>query len=1410
MKGAERHKDNKPKVLAIHGAKSNSTVTKIQLNNLNITEEKYDITYVDGLITEGRGDQDIHNFVDGPFHSWYYETTDERFKESFLEAVVHVCEKILSEGPFNIIYGFSQGATIAAAVGAIHSHIEFRNFVLKWAKIDSQCSEEFLCKAPCDHMILGCASEDPSILSSKVFNFSMIENYVKISSFHLVGISDPFRPNSEKMSRFFYDARVNYMSDGHTISFMNSDSVVLKKLTESLCYGRNVISMHPPKLKKVSDITSIGVMSSCQLVGVQLANLVSCPTILEVLKSKRSSRPLLYNARDSYAEHCTTYGDVVNFIVGGAGDLRRLGVRPGEVVAFGAPPSGGATSALALLSIMAQTTAAPLAPSTTKADTLYFMEQYAPKHLILFHGIDNPGVEAAFKEFARDGRAALHYACIVDNQNKPGMFVYRSKFSLFSSFPGVVGESLSNPIEGNALLLGTSGTTSKPKIVQIGHGAIVQNGHILSRSLNLNDNDCCYSIMPLFHIGGISASILSSICAGSSICCDAETFTPEKMVDALALSNPQPTWYSSVPFIHKATVSYIKSMATEDAFSKYGICKNGVWETGHSLRFIRSGAAALLVQDASLLSSTFGHIPVIPTYSMSEQMPITHFFGEKLDTCSHESGNVGVPVATSLAIVDSENLTPLPFGVEGEIAICGPTVMKEYLNNEDANSTAFFELTLPLDSKHPFQRGRYMLTGDIGILNQEGHVTLKGRKKELIKKGGEQISLFEIEEILDGHPWIEISICFAVPSNLYGEEVGLALVITETAPSGISEEQVIQAIRDKFEEKDLPPYKWPTKYKIVKKDKLPKTKTNKYIRIGLAKILGFDEEDVYKNNAFIDWEVINGFRFVLACYVIFMHIGSNKSWGAFNNLRGWPWHVHVFFTLGGFSLAAPMNPKIKRKFKFFVARFMAMYPMYIVALIFVFVNLLVSCRPSTFRNTFHWDNQPNDLFIDADEKNGYTDLFCEGTPATPQSYWASLFLTLIVYLLGVPITPMWLLSWWMGYYFWYTAMYYQSLMVFPVVYNKLLTWRRNMKLLVISMALMQIINLFILIFSWFLFQNYSGYNHFDENGNMNNPKEFTDGKIGNFVVLGWYLFSPFWMIYFFLGILVAFLYDAYWPAECKHSHVWGYVADGCSILMLVWSIIIICQGTTYNHWILRPEAANSNTDVAIVNRLWDSICGRLVAPITTLWLFSLATGKGWTASIFRSTYLVHLSTHAYNCFLFHQPVAQWYYAATRPGLWWNWWQYRKTMYWFSPNPCPVNWFEYFFIIFLTVVFSALMNFAIQPLVEASISFLRRSIFQSDFDNEEIGNVLIRIIEDMTGITPKLDWTLDQCGLSSLGLPQLATRLNRAMSTDTKHSCISQRDLYDVKTVGDLHEILESNISQTSRTFKSSLDSILHT
>lgn len=148
--------------------------------------------------------------------------------------------------------------------------------------------------------------------------------------------------------------------------------------------------------------------------------------------------------------------------------------------------------------------------------------------------------------------------------------------------------------------------------------------------------------------------------------------------------------------------------------------------------------------------------------------------------------------------------------------------------------------------------------------------------------------------------------------------------------------------------------------------------------------------------------------------------------------RGFPWHVHTFFLLGGFSLASPMNPSITKKLSYVTKRIAHMYPAYALALVFGLANLLVVCRPSTFRQEFHWDSQPDDLY----QPDGtLSPLFCEGTPLFQTSYWASLISTIVIYIAGLAVTPFYPANWWLGYYLWFSSMFYQVCRTLP----KLLT-----------------------------------------------------------------------------------------------------------------------------------------------------------------------------------------------------------------------------------------------------------------------------------------------------------------------------------------------------------------------------------
>ena len=189
--------------------------------------------------------------------------------------------------------------------------------------------------------------------------------------------------------------------------------------------------------------------------------------------------------------------------------------------------------------------------------------------------------------------------------------------------------------------------------------------------------------------------------------------------------------------------------------------------------------------------------------------------------------------------------------------------------------------------------------------------------------------------------------------------------------------------------------------------------------------------------------------------------------------------------------------------------------MYAVALFFGLINLLVVCRPSTFDQNFTYSSRPLDL------DRGF---FCEGTPLTPSSYWGSLVLTIITYTFGLMATPTFVGTWWLGYFLWFSSMYYQCLAFFPTTYNAFfkMTRRKTELILKIIIALM-ILNVTILVGFWFFARDAPNFGEdYDEAANWN---------LG---ILTFYLFGPFWVLYFVIGIATAFLYDAYRPTS-KHN-----------------------------------------------------------------------------------------------------------------------------------------------------------------------------------------------------------------------------------------------------------------------------------
>lgn len=349
-----------------------------------------------------------------------------------------------------------------------------------------------------------------------------------------------------------------------------------------------------------------------------------------------------------------------------------------------------------------------------------------------------------------------------------------------------------------------------------------------------------------------------------------------------------------------------------------------------------------------------------------------------------------------------------------------------------------------------------------------------------------------------------------------------------------------------------------------------------------------------------------------------------------------------------------------------------------------------------------------------------------------------------------------------------------------------------MGFLVKIMILLQVANAIILFLAWLMLSGRIGYGHYNtETGEPNEPMFYSNGAPYNTAMLSFYLFGPFWVTYFAIGMVIAFLYDAVKPSEKHNARIWGWIADGCTFVMVSIGIVVICQGDGHSQEkFFRPPEADEYTDDAITSRLWDNISGRIMCPVTSLWIFALSTGKGYTAAILRNQFLVHfLGPNSYGCFLFHQVVGQWYYAVTRKGAWWNWWRYRKRFYWFSPAPCPVEWYEYFYLVGLVVVFSQFVEHTLLPAVKKGLRILDRRQ-QDEKEEVDVTQTLFHIIEGVTGIEPEIEFSLDEVGLASVGLPVIVRMLNDAFSKKHIQCDITHQDLIRAKTMADIIAIVE--------------------
>ena len=486
-------------------------------------------------------------------------------------------------------------------------------------------------------------------------------------------------------------------------------------------------------------------------------------TLLDLLESGAPSHPAIVVPGGAFL----TYDSLRRQVHDLAGQLRAAGIDRGDRVAIVLP--NGIEAIVSFLAVAAAGTAAPLNPAYKSDEFRFYIEDTNPKALITS---DQTGEEA--REVVPASTMQITARVSAEGQ-------------VSLSMPGKRNGPRS-PTEPRpddvALVLHTSGTTSRPKRVPLAHRNLAVSTQNIVDTYRLSPDDASLCIMPLFHVHGLVASTLSTLLSGGTV------VVPPRF-SALSVwptvQTHRVTWFSGVPSMFQALLNRARSVDGSNA--------------GGELRFIRSCSSALLPTTMLDMEERF-RIPVVEAYGMTEAAH--QMASNPLPPGARVPGSVGRGTGVSIGTMD-EHGNLQPHGTRGEVVIQGPNVIDGYEDNPDANASSFVD--------------GWFRTGDQGTLDEDGVLTLQGRIKELINRSGEKISPLEIDEVLLSHPAVSEAVSFAVPDATHGEEPAAAVVLSGQA----TERDLIAHCRAR-----LARFKVPRAIHIV--DAIPRTATGKVQR----------------------------------------------------------------------------------------------------------------------------------------------------------------------------------------------------------------------------------------------------------------------------------------------------------------------------------------------------------------------------------------------------------------------------------------------------------------------------------------------------------------------------------------------------------------------------------------------------
>ncbi len=453
--------------------------------------------------------------------------------------------------------------------------------------------------------------------------------------------------------------------------------------------------------------------------------------------------------------------------------LASFGVARGDCVALALPPGPEFVEVLLAIGSLGAA-AAPLNPAYSESEFAFYLEDLQPRALLLLDG----ELEAA-RGARGDSIRQIEVTLVPGEAPKLD----------FDGAPAPAERSSGRP-DDIALMLHTSGTTSRPKQVPLRHRNLTASAYSIARHYALTPEDVSYCAMPLFHVHGLVASTFAQLAVGGTV------VVPRRVGPARFWSQLREhgvTWYSASPTLHQ--------MVLERAPERL---------EGSRLRFARSCSSALAPELLERMEEYLG-VPMLEAYGMTEASH--EMAANPLPPARRLPGSVGIPTGVEIDLIDKSGHS-VPPGEVGEVVIRGEGVMDGYLANDAANAEAF--------------AGEWFRTGDQGRFD-DGYLVLTGRLKEIIIRGGENISPLEVEAVLKAHPGVREAVSYGIPDTKYGQLVGAAVV-----PSGeTTESELIAYCSEK-----LAAFKVPSVIHVV--ETIPRTPTGKVQRPRMAAHFGED------------------------------------------------------------------------------------------------------------------------------------------------------------------------------------------------------------------------------------------------------------------------------------------------------------------------------------------------------------------------------------------------------------------------------------------------------------------------------------------------------------------------------------------------------------------------------------------